>query len=128
VQRIPQKRRQELGHLLAQQALGGERLELVLADGTGFGFGLPYWACWRRGEELSRLPSHVKGVVVVGELLGKRVLLGPSLGPPYSDERQLAERWLQWQGSKGWGEGLWPVAHALYGMGREVLSQVRRLG
>jgi hypothetical protein len=56
------------------------------------------------------------------------VLLGASLGPPYSDERQLAERWLQWQGSKGWGEGLWLVAHALYGMGREVLSQVRRLG
>ena len=114
VRRLPQERWEEFNRWLAQRALAWDEPELLLVDGTGWGFGLPYWACWRRVEELRRLPSHVKGVVVVGELLGKRVLLGPSLGPPYSDERRLAERWLQSQGSKGWGEGLWLVAHALY--------------
>jgi hypothetical protein len=49
------------------------------------------------------------------------------LGAPYRDER-LRGRWLQSQDSKGWGEGLWFVADALYGLGREVLSQVSRLG
>jgi hypothetical protein len=128
VRRLPQERWEEFNRWLAQRALAGDEPELLLVDGTGWGFGLPYWACWRRGEELRRLRSHVKGVVVVGVAGGKRVLLGASLGPPYSDERRLAERWLQSQGSKGWGEGLWFVADALYGMGREVLSQVRRLG
>ncbi len=56
------------------------------------------------------------------------MLLGASLGPPYSNERRLAERWLQWQGSKGWGDDLWFVADALYGLGRGLVSQVRRLG
>jgi hypothetical protein len=32
------------------------------------------------------------------------------------------------QEGKGWGEGLWSVADALYGLGRKVLAQVRRLG
>ncbi|HXG41444.1 MAG TPA: hypothetical protein VNL95_01830 [Dehalococcoidia bacterium] len=38
------------------EGLGRHDLGLVLADGTGFGFGLSSWARWRRGMELRQLP------------------------------------------------------------------------
>jgi IS5 family transposase len=59
VRRLPQERWEEFNRWLAQRALAGDEPELLLVDGTGWGFGLPYWACWRRGEELRRLRSHV---------------------------------------------------------------------
>jgi hypothetical protein len=126
VSRIGQERWQAFNRWLAQKALGGERLEVVLADGTGFGFGMPFWTCWRRGAEVRRLRSHGK-VVVVGVVGCKRVLLGAVPSAPYSDEWRLLGQWLQSPDSTGWGEDLGFVANALYGMGKEVLAQVRRL-
>lgn len=128
VRRLPQERWEEFNRWLAERALGGQSVELVLVDGTGWGFGLPYWACWRRGKELRRLRSHVKGVVVVGAVGRRRMLLGAALGPPYSDERRLVERWLKSPDSQRWGEGVWFVADALYGMGKGLLGLVRSLG
>lgn len=108
--------------------MGGQPVELVLVDGTSWGFGLPYWAFWRRGEELRRLRSHVKGVVVVAAVGCRGMLLGAALGPPYSDERRLVERRLKSPDSQRWGEGVWLVADALYGMGKGLRGLVCSLG
>ncbi|HXG41517.1 MAG TPA: hypothetical protein VNL95_02195 [Dehalococcoidia bacterium] len=90
------------------KGLGRHDLGLVLADGTGFGFGLPFWARWRRGMGLRRLRPHVKGVVV-GVAGGRRMLLGACLGPPQSWERRLLGQRLG--PAQGWGRacGPWPM-------------------
>ncbi len=55
VRRIPPHRGEEFNRWLREQVLGCQRLELVLVDGTGWGFGLPYWATRAARQELRRL-------------------------------------------------------------------------
>lgn len=53
----------------------------------------------KRGQEIRKIKSHVKGVVIL-ELTkrGHRVVMGARLGKAYSDERKLFLAWLK--GSK----------------------------
>ncbi len=44
----------------------------------------------KRGQEIRKIESHVKGVIVLGlTKRGHRVVIGARLGKAYSDERKL---------------------------------------
>ena len=96
----------------------------LAADGTGFGYGETYYMKWLKGQELRKVRSHVKTVVLVGMVKGKEVVVGVNVGRAYSDENKLLMPML---------EGLefrakYFVGDAYYGRSVEVLRKVKEHG
>jgi len=52
---------QAFNQWLAQQVIGTEQVEIVLVDGTGWGYSLPMELRWCRGRQIRRCRSHGKG-------------------------------------------------------------------
>jgi len=86
----------ELLSWLARRSKDLKEVEFLLVDGTGWGYGLPFYQRIKRGREVRKIKSHVKGVVVLGlNEKGERIVLGASLDKAYSDERNLFLQWLK---------------------------------
>ncbi len=112
---------------LAEKSTDLEEIKVLLVDGTGWGYGLSFYQRVKRGQEIRKIKSHVKGVIVLGlTKRGHRVVIGASLGKAYSDERKLFLNWLK--GSKLKEEGLYLVGDKLYGMSTQVLKGVVKRG
>ena len=61
-----------------------------MVDGTGWGSVFPFYQRAKRGQEIRKIKSHVKGVIVLGLTeRGHRIVMGASLGKAYSHERKL---------------------------------------
>ena len=98
-----------------------------MVDGTGWGYGLPFYQRVKRGQEIRKIKSHVKGVIVLGLTeRGHRIVMGASLGRAYSDERKLFLSWLN--ESKLKEEGLYLVGDKLYGISTQVLKEIVKRG
>jgi len=100
----------------------------VLVDGTGWGYHLPMELRWCRGRQIRRCRSHGKGVVVVGLVGAKRVLLWASLGDAFGDERCFVLAWLPLPEAWALGGGVYFVGDKLSGRSGAVLGRVRSLG
>jgi len=118
---------QEFLEWLANKSTDQEEIKALLVDGTGWGYGLPFYQRAKRGQEIRKIKSHVKGVIVLGLTeRGHRIVMGASLGRAYSDERKLFLSWLN--GSKLKEEGLYLVGDKLYGMSTQVLKEIIKRG
>jgi hypothetical protein len=127
VSTIPEGLWQEFLEWLANKSITREEIKVLLVDGTGWGYGLPFYQRAKRGQEIRKIKSHVKGVVILGLTeRDHRVVIGASLGKAYSDERKLFLNWLK--GSKLKEEGLYLVGDKLYGMSTQVLKEVVKRG
>lgn len=70
---------------LARRSKNLKEVEFLLVDGTGWGYGLPIYQRIKRGAEVRKIKSHVKGVVVLGlNEKGERIVLGAFLDKAYS--------------------------------------------
>ncbi len=115
--------------MVSVSGIRGSAVEVLLFDGTGSGYNVPYYARFARGVEVRRLRSHVKAVLVVGVVGNRRVLIGASLGAAYSDGRWLAVDWLrEGGGGAGLGSGLYVVGDKLYGRSESSWALVRDRG
>ncbi|MGQ9657723.1 MAG: hypothetical protein ACUVV1_07455 [Fimbriimonadales bacterium] len=101
----------------AQRAAQGEptSVGLVLVDGTGVGYDMPFYQRLWRGEQIRQIASHVKGVVLGYWEGGVIWLVGASLGGAYADEGRLLEGWLSRYGCGVVGSGALLVGDGLYG-------------
>jgi len=71
-------------------------IELMVVDGTGFGYNDKRKLNWMRGKKIREVSSHVKVELVVGRIVnGKDVILGVAMGRAYSDERKLLEEMIR---------------------------------
>jgi len=78
----------QVGKALAQQ--NPRAWQLLLVDGTGFGFQDRYALSWRRGETLRQVRAHVRLVILaLVDDQGRGLLLGAAVGPPYASEIHL---------------------------------------
>jgi hypothetical protein len=113
---------------LARRSKELKEVEFPLVDGTGWGYGLPIYQRIKRGAEVRKIKSHVKGVVVLGlNEKGERIVLGASLDKAYSDERNLFLQWLRKRKPRD-KQGLYLVGDKLYGMSTEVIKEVMERG
>ena len=113
---------------LARRSKNLKEVEFLLVDGTGWGYGLPIYQRIKRGAEVRKIKSHVKGVVVLGlNEKGERIVLGASLDKAYSDERNLFLQWLRKRKPRD-KQGLYLVGDKLYGMSTEVIKEVMERG
>ncbi len=100
----------------------------AMVDGTGVGYAVPFYAQFRRGAEIRRIGSHVKGVVK-GFWQGGRVwIVGVVLGKPYADEGVLWRAWLERYGLGGLPVGTLVVGDGLYGHRAQGLGLAERVG
>ena len=79
---------------------------------------------WLKGQELRKVRSHVKAVMLVGMVKGKEVVVGVNVGRAYLDENKLLMPML---------EGLsfrakYFVGDAYYGKSVDALKRVKELG
>ena len=54
----------------------GEKVELIAADGTGFGYGEQIKLNWMRGSQIREVSSHVKVELMVGKVRDRVIILG----------------------------------------------------
>ncbi len=71
---------------LARRSKDLKEVKVLLVDETGWEYGLPFRERIKRGREVRKIKSHVKGVVVLGLNVktGERIVLGASLDKAYS--------------------------------------------
>ena len=98
-----------------------KEIELMIVDGTGFGYDNKQKLNWMRGKKIREVSSHVKVELVVGKIgNGKDVILGASMGKAYSDERKLLEKMI----GKVKVKSRYILGDALYGMSVKVLKKL----
>ncbi|HEY8542247.1 MAG TPA: transposase [Pseudothermotoga sp.] len=98
-----------------------EELELMVVDGTRFGYDDKQRLNWMRGRKIREVSSHVRVEIIVGrkEKGGKPIVVGVSMGPAYSDERKLL---LGLMGS-GWVRAQCVIGDGIYSMSLELLEK-----
>lgn len=96
-----------------------DTLELMVVDGTGFGYDDKQRLNWMRGKKMREVSSHVKVEVIVGKKKKEAILVGVRAGHAYSDERKLLLELMEKTGVKA----RCVIGDALYGMSVEVLKK-----
>ena len=96
-------------------------IELMVVDGTGFGYNEKRKLNWMRGKKIREVSSHVKVELVVGKMgNGKEVIFGVEMGRAYSDERKLLEGMI----GKVKARSKYILGDALYGKSVKVLRKL----
>ena len=79
---------------------------------------------WLKGQELRKVRSHVKAVMLVGMVKGKEVVVGVNVGRAYLDENKLLMPMLERMEFRA----RYFIGDACYGKSVEVLKKVKELG
>ena len=96
-------------------------IELMVVDGTGFGYNDKRKLNWMRGKKIREVSSHVKVELVVGRMGNrKEVIFGVEMGRAYSDERKLLEGMI----GKVEARSKYILGDALYGKSVKVLRNL----
>ena len=78
----------KVGHVLTKQR--SNQWQVLLVDGTGFGFYDRYEMMWQRGQDVRQTRAHVRLVLLtMADQKGDGILRGAAVGPPYASEVQL---------------------------------------
>ena len=108
--------------------LNSKHLELVMADGTGFGYKDTVTLSFKRGQELRKVKSHVMTEVLVAHTKNLTFFLGVNTGKAYADEGKLLLEMLAKVRSRGILRGKYFLADSLYGNRVKVLENFKSLG
>ncbi|RTZ59581.1 MAG: hypothetical protein DSZ31_03695 [Gammaproteobacteria bacterium] len=105
-----------------------KNFELIMADGTGFGFEDSIFLSFKRGKELRKVKSHVMTEVLVTHTKGISFFVGVNTDKAYTEEGKLLLELLKEVEREGLLKGEFFVADSLYGNRIKVLEKFKLLG